>query len=241
MKPTKRQIKDFKALAAEGPKTGIYIKDVGEAVGKPPFTELRMMIVGPDGPYKNCLFFFRMYFTEKYPFKPPKLKFLCPYSIMCHPNLYQYYPNQSDDNVGNGKVCFSILGTFGDNPPWTPMMSYETIAKTILMVLDDTPLRNEPGYAKSSLEKIKPYTDYVRWICLKESIPLYTQPLPEMYSMFQEEVSTLLEAKKDELVDQIINLSEEFDSEPVTGNKFYNNKTDVGKEYNYTGLLDGLL
>ena len=106
---TKRQIKDFKALEKTGPESGIYIKDVGEAEGKPPYTELRMMIVGPDGPYKNCLFFFRIYFKEKYPFQPPKVKFLCPYSIRCHPNLYRYYPSDGDDNVSNGKCCLSIL------------------------------------------------------------------------------------------------------------------------------------
>jgi ubiquitin-protein ligase len=237
---TKRQIKDFKALAADGPKTGIYLKDVSRDLNKDPYTELRMMIVGPDGPYKNCLFFFRIYFTEKYPFQPPKVKFLCPYSIRCHPNLYQYYPNQSDDNIGNGKCCLSILGTWA-GPPWTPMMTFETIAQTILMILDDEPLRNEPGYAKSSSEKIKPYADYVRWICLKESLPLWTQPLPEMYSMFQEEVSALFDDKREELIDQIIKLSEKFDGIKITSCNFYGNKTDQGKEYNYTGLLDQLL
>ena len=215
MKASKRQVKDFNELAKAGPKSGIYIKDVSEDLGKPPYTELRMMLVGPDGPYKNCLFFFRVFFTERYPFKPPNVKFLCPYSIRCHPNLYQYFPNQPDTVIGNGKVCFSILGTFGNDPPWSPMMSFETIALSILMVLDDEPLRNEPGYVKSGMVQIQPYTDYVRWICLKESIPLWTQPLPKMYEIFQDTVKELLEDKREELIDQIIKLSEKFDGKKI--------------------------
>lgn len=238
---SKRQIKDYQQLATDGPKSGIYIKDVSASVNKPPYTEMRMMLIGPDGPYKNCLFFFLIFFTQKYPFMPPTVQFLCPFSIRCHPNLYQYYPGPEQiDSPGNGKVCFSILGTFGHNPPWGAMMTLETIAQTILSVLDDTPLRNEPGYAKSGLDKIQPYTDYVRWICLKESMVLWTKPLPAMYDMFQEEVASLLAAKREELTDQIIKLSEEFDGKTIHAVQ-YGNSTDNGKEYNYTNLLDLLM
>ena len=239
MKASKRQVKDFNELVKAGPKSGIYIKDISESLGKPPYTDLRIMLIGPDGPYKNCLFFFRMFFTERYPFKPPNVKFLCPYSIRCHPNLYQYYPNQPNTAMGNGKVCLSILGTWS-GPPWSPMMTFETIVQTILSILDDTPLRNEPGYVRSSMEKIQPYTDYVQWICLKESIPLWTESLPKMYKMFQEEVSTLLEEKREELIDQIIKLSEQFDGQKIKAVN-YGNKTDNGAEYNYIGLLDALM
>ena len=58
MKVTKRLIKDFKTLQANGPTDNIYVKDISESMGKPPFTEIRMMIVGPEGAHKNCLFFF---------------------------------------------------------------------------------------------------------------------------------------------------------------------------------------
>jgi ubiquitin-protein ligase len=245
MKASKRQIKDFKELQSAGPKSGIYLKDVSAELDKPPFTELRMMLIGPEGPYKNCLFFFRIFFTERYPFKPPKVKFLCPYSIRCHPNLYRYAAGQPDSAIGNGKCCLSILGTWA-GPPWTPMMSLETIAQTILMILDDEPLRNEPGYVKSGMDKIQPYTDYVRWVCLKESIPLWTGELPEMYAMFTDVIKELLNgtenvgSMRDELVDQLIKLSEEFDGNPIKA-VIYGNKTDNGKEYNYTGLLDSLM
>lgn len=238
---SKRQIKDYQQLVADGAKSGIYIKDVSAAVNKPPYMDLRMMLIGPDGPYKNCLFFFRIFFTQKYPFMPPTVQFLCPFSIRCHPNLYQYYPGpQQVDSPSNGKVCFSILGTFGNDPPWGALMSLETIAQTILSVLDDTPLRNEPSFANSSTATIQPYTNYVRWICLKESIPLWTKPLPEMYAIFQDEVTLLLETKRDELVGQIIKLSEEFDGKTIHA-VHYGNKTDDGKEYNYTSLLNCLM
>ena len=237
---SKRQIKDYQQLVADGPKSGIYIKDVSASVNKPPYMDLRMMLIGPDGPYKNCLFFFRIFFTQKYPFMPPTVQFLCPFSIRCHPNLYQYYPGpQQEDSPGNGKCCLSILGTWA-GPPWTPMMSLETIAQTILMILDDEPLRNEPGYVNSGKDKIQPYTDYVRWICLKESIKLWTQPLPEMYAIFQDEVNALLAMKRTELTDQIIKLSEQFDGKTIHAVQ-YGNSTDNGKEYNYTSLLDLLM
>ena len=82
--PPKRLLRDFKKLQEEGPEEGIFVKCVVDG----DLSELRMMIVGPKGPYYMCLFFFHIKFPQPYPLSPPEVKFHCPYSIRCHPNSF---------------------------------------------------------------------------------------------------------------------------------------------------------
>jgi ubiquitin-protein ligase len=240
MKVTKRLIKDFKALEEHGPKEHVYVKDISESIGMPPFSEVRMMIVGPNGAHKNCLFFFRIIFKKKYPLNAPMIKFINPYAIRCHPNLYMYDPNISDDTITNGKVCLSILGTtdIGGAVGWSPMMSLEAITQSMLSVLDDDPLRKIPGYETMPYEKGRPFANAVRWECLRRSVELWTQPLPEKYACWQEEVNRLYIIKRDELIDQITDLSGEYDGQKIEHCEY--NRSLIGVEYNYASLLDAV-
>lgn len=192
---SKRLARDFENLAKEGPALGIFIK----ARSNDDLSVLRMMLVGPKGPYENCLFFFDIDFPNPYPINSPHVVFQCPYTIRCHPNLYM-----------EGKVCLSILGTW-TGPPWTPMMTLNTIAQTILMILDDAPLRNEPAYEKASLEKVQPYTDYVRYVCLRESTNLYrqclTETLPPGFRDFHNEIMQTLIVNRERLNVQIAEIN----------------------------------
>jgi ubiquitin-protein ligase len=221
---SKRLTRDLSALIAEGPANGIYIKCV---VPDDP-RKLRMMLVGPHGPYENCLFFFDIDFPTPYPINSPHVTHQCLYSIRCHPNLY---------HGPAAKVCLSILGTWA-GPPWTPMMSLNTIAQTILSILDDTPLRNEPGYVNSSLEQIQPYTDYVQYVCLKESCVLYNHALKgtivdamPAFADFRDEILQVLAAKKDRINEQITSLMKLHEGQFVKPGKFYGNTSYANAIY----------
>lgn len=94
------------------------------------------LIIGPpDSIYANCLLFFKFEFPHDYPFAPPKVDFLTnDGDTRFHPNLYI-----------DGKVCLSILGTYS-GPGWQSTMSLSMVLLSLKALLDNNPLRHEPGY-----------------------------------------------------------------------------------------------
>jgi ubiquitin-protein ligase len=224
--PSKRLVKDVNDIITYGSKEGIYFKFVNQN----DYTKFRMMIVGPKGPYENCLFFFTISFDKQYPINSPTVKFHCPYSIRCHPNLYR---NSSD--LRDGKVCLSILGTWS-GPCWTPMMSFTTIAQTILMILDDNPLCNEPAFYNSKgTDKVNKYTEYVEYVCLKESTALYQKALagnfPEDFADFKPEILNTLLTRKERIDAQIEAINKKHVGKKVKSSDCYGNSSYVDEEY----------
>ena len=74
---------------------------------------MRALIVGASGtPYAHGAFLFEILFHDDYPQKPPRVRIQTTghRSFRFNPNLYD-----------NGKVCLSLLGTWGDN--WIPNVS----------------------------------------------------------------------------------------------------------------------
>jgi ubiquitin-protein ligase len=99
-----------------------------------------VVIAGPkDSAYEDGLYFFEFHFPEDYPHNPPKVKFLNwqNSTTRMHPNMYI-----------DGKLCMSHLGTW-EGPSWTSVMSLSTIILDIQSIMDDNPLKNEPGYEKN--------------------------------------------------------------------------------------------
>jgi hypothetical protein len=96
------------------------------------------MIIGPeDTPYAYCPLIFDVNFSSDYPLNPPSVIILTSDGVTrFHPNLYV-----------NGKVCLSILGTFS-GPKWSPIMTTSNIFMSILSLLDNNPIANEPGFEK---------------------------------------------------------------------------------------------
>lgn len=112
---------------------GIYIYSHEEDMNK--FTAL---IIGPENSvYEGGFFLFTILLPADYPFQPPKFTFITPeYSDIgrIHPNLYK-----------DGKVCLSILNTWGDNE-WSSGLKLLPICNTIQSILDDNPISHEPPY-----------------------------------------------------------------------------------------------
>jgi len=107
-------------------------------------TKAVAIIIGPPGtPYEDGILFFRIRFPQNYPFSPPKVTYVSSSRIRIHPNLYV---GKAVSNY-EGKVCLSVLNTWS-GPKWTSVMNVSSVLITLQSVLDENPLRNEPGYEK---------------------------------------------------------------------------------------------
>ncbi len=117
------------------------------------------MIIGPsDTPYADGFYFFKFKFPKEYPFKPPTLTYCTnDGTTRFNPNLYR-----------NGKVCVSILNTWkGDQ--WTSCQSIRSILLTLVTLLNDNPLTNEPGFPATH-RSCMPYKRMIEYMNFKISI-----------------------------------------------------------------------
>ena len=99
------------------------------------------VVCGPeDSPYYGGAFCFEVRFPDDYPFSPPVFTYLTNDGrTRFNPNLYK-----------NGKVCLSLLNTW-QGEPWSGVQSLSSVLQCIqTAVLNEEPLRNEPGYSTLS-------------------------------------------------------------------------------------------
>tara|TARA_B100000683_G_scaffold247453_1_gene259927 strand:+ start:968 stop:1807 length:840 start_codon:yes stop_codon:yes gene_type:complete len=117
------------------------------------------MLIGPkDTPYEHGLFFFHFEFPSDYPFSPPTVKFhnhTKSKRVRMNPNLYE-----------NGRVCLSLLNTWAGEP-WSACQSIRSVLLSLVTVLNEKPLLNEPGI-KESHRDFSNYQRLVRFFSLKD-------------------------------------------------------------------------
>ncbi|XP_017691009.1 ubiquitin-conjugating enzyme E2 T isoform X2 [Pipra filicauda] len=123
--------RELSLLAAEPP-PGISCWHSGHGAG-----ELRAQILGgADTPYEKGIFNLEIIVPERYPFEPPKIRFLTP---IYHPNI---------DSAG--RICLDVLKL----PPkgaWRPSLSISTLLSSIQLLMAE-PNPDDPLMADISSE-----------------------------------------------------------------------------------------
>tara|TARA_Y100000768_G_scaffold307929_4_gene242053 strand:- start:3947 stop:4705 length:759 start_codon:yes stop_codon:yes gene_type:complete len=111
------------------------------------------VIMGPeDTPYFGGVYLFEFNFPDNYPFSPPIIKYKTNDGVTrFNPNLYK-----------NGKVCISILNTW-QGEEWSSCQNISSILLTLVTLLNNKPLLNEPGIT----ERHPDFNKYTRSILYK--------------------------------------------------------------------------
>jgi ubiquitin-protein ligase len=173
----KRLLKDVKQIIKH-PLTdnGIYYSHDENDI-----TKGYSMIIGPsDTPYFGGYYLFNFDYPHDYPFSPPKVTYMTNDGLTrFNPNLYKC-----------GKVCVSILNTWAGDK-WSSCQTINSVLLTLCSLLNDSPLENEPGQGKQSIDFI-PYQKSIEFknidfaICdmiLKKSIP---EPFENFYPFMKQ-------------------------------------------------------
>ncbi len=102
------------------------------------------LIIGPaNTPYFGGYFFFDIKYPDDYPKNPPTVNLLTVNNkVRFNPNLYEA-----------GKVCLSILGTWS-GPSWKPIMNIRLVLNSIVSLMGEYPIQNEPGFENTKPEHI---------------------------------------------------------------------------------------
>lgn len=163
MPPTRQLLmpKAYSRLATEVKNVNIY-PNMHIDVLNDDLSTLRAMVIGPeDSPYEGGFFMFDVLPHQRFPVEPHTMYHQTTRQRV-HPNLYA---------APNGKVCLSILGTWGQRE-WSPILSLEKILLTIQGLMDNNPLTNEPGFelTKPDSENGKGYIHASSMITLSDCV-----------------------------------------------------------------------
>lgn len=140
---------------------------------------------GLVSPYTGGFFLFEVKFPEDYPLSPPKVEFN-PKTTFCrfHPNYYT-----------TGKVCLSIVNTWGSND-WSPAMSLMALLVTIEERFFERALGCEPGHENSPTHKFKQYNDFVEFHKYKTAIIGVFNKQYNLYTPFYDVIRTQFQQDK---------------------------------------------
>lgn len=204
----RRTFKDIKVLENDNlNEFGIYYKlnDIN-------IFNIKCMIVGPENtPYEYGFYFFDIFISNEYPFKPPKVVF------ENKNNRFRFNPNLYID----GKVCISILNTWS-GPQWTSCQSLKSIMISLHSLLHQNPLHNEPGFENDYSNRNKIYNCLVTHENYRFCLCKLLESPPHGFENFRSIMKTIF-LKNYKSINSRLNQLE---------NETYNNKRVYSQIYN---------
>lgn len=188
------------------------------------------MIIGPeDTVYEHGFYFFKFTFSNQYPFVPPVVTFCTSDGrTRFNPNLYV-----------NGKVCLSILNTW-KGEQWTSCQTIRSILLTIVSILNNEPLLNEPGIKKSHVD-FKNYNDIIRYKNYNIALlgMLDQKHLPSLFINFFPFMKRYFLDHFDDIIKRINELCSHDSNNKVLSIKTYCYMYDI--KINYKRILDSIV
>jgi ubiquitin-protein ligase len=213
----KRLMKDIASLHnSQLEKSGIYF-NVDE---NDMYTIYFLFIGGVNTPYEHGAFFFKIVADKQsYPFVPPVATFYSLSSHRMHPNFYT-----------SGKVCLSILNTWA-GPRWSPSQTLLSLAVTIQSVMDEFPLKHEPGYGSDIPEQINfnKFVLYENFKNIRKTLNLNFNPC---FYCFNNELQTYYKKNISAIQEKLLSLSK---SSPPTN--LFLEVYDIDVDINYSKMM----
>jgi ubiquitin-conjugating enzyme E2 Z len=152
---------------------------------------INVMLYGPEKtPYEKGFYFFEFTYPPNYPMEPPIAKYYTQgkvknasghlISVRFNPNLYTC-----------GKVCLSMLNTW-NGPGWVPTNTISNVIIAIqALVLNEEPLRNEPGFEFSDEKTIEKYSHFISYANLKIAVIDIMENTPSKFQFFKDKMKEL--------------------------------------------------
>ena len=169
------------------------------------------LLYGPENtPYEKGFYFFRFEYPANYPMEPPIAKYYTQgylrnsttntlFSVRFNPNLYVC-----------GKVCLSMLNTWS-GPGWVPTNTISNVLVAIqALVLNEEPLRNEPGFEFSEKKIIDKYSDFIMYSNIKISVIEMLENTPKDFLFFKNKMNELFLKNLDYYRDISLKNNEKF-------------------------------
>ena len=219
----KRIVKDIKDIINnkdEFIKNGIYYQHDQNNILKG-----YILIIGPSNtPYAHGFYLFEIIFSYDYPFTPPKIIYHTnDGTTRFNPNLYI-----------NGKVCLSILNTWRGEQ-WTSCQTLRSILLTLVTILNNNPLINEPGITETHKD-LNNYNKIITYKNLYFSLyqQLFKKNIPKNFDIFLKDMNDYYNNNKKDIFTIINKLKIDNPSEEIIKIRIYNMQCKI----NYNSLLD---
>jgi ubiquitin-protein ligase len=181
------------------------------------------MIIGPkDTPYENGYYLFHFKYPKNYPYSPPKVTYHTNNGVTrFNPNLYR-----------NGKVCISILNTW-KGEQWTSCQNIRSVLLTLVTLLNENPLTNEPGYSPGH-RLCLPYKRMVTYMNFHTSIlgMITKKSLPNMFVGYYVIIKKHFLENKDNILEKI----DELERSPINNTEDGIQLYKMNYKYDYTAL-----
>jgi len=190
--------------------------------------QMKAMIVGPSGtPYEGGFYFFDITFPQNYPMVCPKVIHQTRTGrVRFNPNLY-----------ASGKVCLSILGTWS-GPSWTPTMNVLSVLHSIQgMVLNECPLKNEPGFENRKKPIYDAYNGVIHYWNYRFAILQMAKNPVKGFEMFKPQVIGYLLSNEDKYDQYGAGLAKKYKKIKKVSCSYQN---QVADKINYPALIKDL-